>query len=84
MFLRQMLGLPDPEFGHTPVLRHPDGSKLSKQTGASALNNSKALDNIRAALNALGQPAPSSACKSVGDATAWALDHWDRDRIPTQ
>ncbi len=84
MFLRQMLGLPDPEFGHTPVLRHPDGSKLSKQTGAPALNNSKALDNIRAALNALGQPAPSSTCKSVGDAKAWALDHWDRDRIPTQ
>jgi len=84
MFLRQMLGLPDPEFGHTPVLKHPDGSKLSKQSGAPALNDSEALDNIRTALSALGQPAPSSACRSVGDARAWALDHWDRNRIPTQ
>ena len=84
MFLRQMLGLPDPEFGHTHVLRHPDGSKLSKQTGAPALNDGEALVNIRATLSALGQPAPSSACKSVRDAKAWALDHWDRDRIPVQ
>ena len=84
MFLRQILGLPDPEFGHTPILTHPDGSKLSKQTGAAGLNNSKALDNIRAALRVLGQPAPSGACRSVNDANAWALNHWERDRIPTQ
>lgn len=53
--LQQMLGLPTPQYAHIPVLTNAGGQKLSKQTHAPMLDNSRVLDNLRLALKFLKQ-----------------------------
>ncbi len=62
ILLQKVLGLPTPQYLHTPLVLAADGQKLSKQNGAAALGSSKpaqCLANLQAAALALGLPAPS-------------------------
>jgi glutamyl-Q tRNA(Asp) synthetase len=62
ILLQKALGLPTPQYLHTPLVLATDGQKLSKQNGAAALNSSspaQCLANLQAAALALGLPAPS-------------------------
>ncbi|GGX12146.1 glutamyl-Q tRNA(Asp) synthetase [Pigmentiphaga litoralis] len=52
--LQRLLGLPEPRMMHVPVVTNGDGQKLSKQTGATALDPAHALDGLRAAGAHLG------------------------------
>lgn len=83
--LQKALGLPQPVYAHLPLLVHGDGGqKLSKQTGASALDNNRASDNLGEALAQLGQNPPADASRqSVDELLAWAVEHWAIDAIPT-
>lgn len=54
LHLRRLLGLPAPRHLHVPVLVGPDGAKLSKQTGAPAVDANRPLEALDAALEALG------------------------------
>lgn len=47
--LQRLLGLPEPRVMHVPVVANADGQKLSKQTGATALDPARALDGLREA-----------------------------------
>ncbi|NYE23507.1 tRNA glutamyl-Q(34) synthetase GluQRS [Pigmentiphaga litoralis] len=47
--LQRLLGLPEPRMMHVPVVTNADGQKLSKQTGATALDPARALDGLREA-----------------------------------
>jgi len=82
MFLRRILALPDPLYGHTPVLTDALGTKLSKQTGAEAVNNRLALDNLRFALAFLGQPKPDNPINNVSDLLRSAVANWRRSCVP--
>ena len=42
IFLQQTLGLPTPRYLHFPLVLAPSGEKLSKQTGAPALEAARA------------------------------------------
>lgn len=53
--LQSLLGLPQPRYLHLPLLLNPDGSKLSKQNHAPALNDAAPAANLLAALRHLGQ-----------------------------
>ncbi len=52
--LQRLLGLPTPRLLHTPLVLAADGSKLSKQTGAAALDLVSPLDALRRAGTVLG------------------------------
>ncbi|MCD6672452.1 MAG: tRNA glutamyl-Q(34) synthetase GluQRS [Burkholderiaceae bacterium] len=54
LHLRRLLGMPEPRHLHIPVLVGPDGAKLSKQTDAPAVNASRPIETLDAALEALG------------------------------
>ena len=54
--LQQRLGFSTPEYMHIPLVNNEQGVKLSKQTGASALDHQQAPALLVAALNHLGQP----------------------------
>jgi glutamyl-Q tRNA(Asp) synthetase len=54
IYLQRLLGLPTPRYMHVPVLVNERGEKLSKQTGAAALDNSRPLDGLMAAAQFLG------------------------------
>ncbi len=54
IYLQRLLGLPTPGYLHVPVITNALGEKLSKQTGATALDLSHPLDALHAAARFLG------------------------------
>jgi glutamyl-Q tRNA(Asp) synthetase len=69
--LQQALGLPTPQYLHTPLVMGVNGEKLSKQNGASALDLQHPLQALNAAAQALGLPAMPEQTP-IGQ----ALFHW--------
>ena len=58
MHLQRLLGYPTPRYVHVPVVLAADGQKLSKQTGAAALNQARATELLWDALHFLGHRLP--------------------------
>ncbi len=54
IYLQRLLGLPTPRYLHVPVVSNAAGEKLSKQTGATALDRSRPVAELIAAARALG------------------------------
>lgn len=69
--LQQALGLPTPQYLHTPLVLGVNGEKLSKQNGALALDLQHPLQALNAAAQALGLPAMPEQTP-IGQ----ALVHW--------
>ena len=69
ILLQRALGLPTPQYLHTPLVRGANGEKLSKQNGAQALDVSAPLAALNAAAAVLGLPAQ-------GGTLEHALTHW--------
>ena len=67
--LQRALGLPTPQYLHTPLVPGTNGEKLSKQNGAEALDLSEPLKALNAAARVLGLDAQAGP---VAD----ALTHW--------
>ena len=65
-----------PSYGHVPVVRGPDGRKLSKQNGAAALDDERPLDNLRLALQMLGQDCVEAPARSPEQLLCIAVDAW--------
>jgi glutamyl-Q tRNA(Asp) synthetase len=73
ILLQRLLGLPTPRYLHTPLARHADGSKLSKQTGAAPLALDDPLVALRAAARVLGLAAEGT---QIAEWLASALRCW--------
>jgi len=56
ILLQRDLGLPTPQYLHTPLVRGTDGAKLSKQNGARALDLADPVAALQAAAAVLGLP----------------------------
>ncbi|CAM3311765.1 tRNA glutamyl-Q(34) synthetase GluQRS [Polaromonas hydrogenivorans] len=69
ILLQRALGLPTPQYLHTPLVLGANGEKLSKQNGAQALHTSRPLAALNQAAAVLGLP------PQTGD-TADALAAW--------
>ena len=67
--LQRALGLPTPQYLHTPLVLGANGEKLSKQNGAEALDLSEPLKALNAAAGVLGLDAQAGLA-------ADALRHW--------
>jgi glutamyl-Q tRNA(Asp) synthetase len=76
--LQQCLGMPTPQYLHTPLVLAADGHKLSKQNGAAELDLSDPLAALHSAAAALGLPPQPSAstANSLADWLAWAVSAW--------
>ncbi len=84
LYLNRLLKLNDARYMHLPLIKNPDGKKLSKQTGARAINVTQAGEQIVSALEFLGQkPDKKLAQETPQDILKVALAHWDPSLIPT-
>ena len=83
IYLQQCLDYTQPHYAHLPVAVNPAGDKLSKQTGALALDNKLASTNLLKALRFLGQqPEAALLDASPEEILAWAIDHWQLHNVP--
>jgi len=74
IYLQRKLGHPMPAYLHVPVVVDSAGEKLSKQTGAAAIDPARGREALRRAFAFLGQPET--------DDLAEGLHNWDTSRIP--
>jgi glutamyl-Q tRNA(Asp) synthetase len=83
LYLQQLLGYTPPEYLHIPLVRNNRGDKLSKQTGATALDTSQAASLLVRALRILGQPIEQGLDQgTASEVVAHAVKSWDYRRIP--
>lgn len=59
ILLQQLLGLPTPRYLHLPLAVDAAGEKLSKSSGAPAVDATRPAEVIAATLRFLGQPVPA-------------------------
>ena len=74
LLLQRLLGYPRPRYLHVPVAVNARGEKLSKHTGARALDPSRRGELLPRVLSFLGQRATADLDEAVSD--------WDPARIP--
>ena len=72
--LQRLLGHPAPRYLHVPIVLNGAGEKLSKQTGAAALDGADRAPLLMRALDFLGQPQT--------DDLAEAVRNWQPAKIP--
>jgi len=82
VYLQRLLGLPTPAYMHLPLVRGPDGRKLSKQLGSHPVDRTAPLPALVDALAFLGQPLPEAPVGTTRELWAWAVAHWDPDVVP--
>ena len=79
MIIHQALGRLSPKYGHLPIVTDQSGNKLSKQTGAPAVDLDTPNANLRLALGILRQPNPPKYMDCVEDILRHATINWRRD-----
>ena len=84
IYLQQLLGLTAPGYLHLPVAVDGAGHKLSKQTGAAAVDTRNPLPALLAAWRFLGQARPAESPGNLAEFWEWAVGQWDPARIPRQ
>ncbi|MCP4982013.1 MAG: tRNA glutamyl-Q(34) synthetase GluQRS [Gammaproteobacteria bacterium] len=85
IFLQQRLGFDTPSYMHIPLVNNATGVKLSKQTGANAIDQQNAALQLLDALIHLGQsPGPDLLACKPAEILQWAIDNWTPELIPIQ
>ncbi len=83
IYLQQLLGYSTPAYMHLPVVTNAQGEKLSKQTRAAAVDVSRPVSQLIAAVRFLGQTPPMElADSSIASFWQWALENWQPQKIP--
>jgi len=82
LYLQRLLGMPAPAYLHIPVAENRDGQKLSKLTGAAAVDIREPRPVLLQALKALEQTVDDGlgAC-SIGEIWRSAISNWDPARL---
>ncbi|HTT10533.1 MAG TPA: tRNA glutamyl-Q(34) synthetase GluQRS [Burkholderiaceae bacterium] len=78
--LQRALGAAQPRYLHVPIVRTPAGEKLSKQSGALALDRTRVVEELARAGRHLGAPAfgADSPAAFLRLATEWWHERWMR------
>jgi glutamyl-Q tRNA(Asp) synthetase len=76
IYLQRLLGVPTPRYLHVPVVTNAAGEKLSKQTGAQALDLARPLQDLIGAARFLQLPVDQST--SLEDFWVRATAAWAR------
>lgn len=83
LFLQNLLGYQTPQYLHVPLIRNNQGDKLSKQTGAQAINCLDKNKLLIKALRILGQTIEDGLTQaSAREILESAIGNWDYFNIP--
>ncbi len=83
ILLQRSLGYATPSYLHLPAAVNGAGEKLSKQTRARPLDESRPAPALFDALAFLGQEPPVALCDATLDEMwRWAIANWQRTRLP--
>lgn len=83
--LQHRLGFAIPKYMHIPLVNNAEGVKLSKQTGALAIDHGNASKLLVAVLQHLGQTPPTELKQSSpGEILQWTIANWNPKAIPVQ
>lgn len=81
--LQRLLGLATLRYAHLPVVLSESGEKLSKQTGATALDLRAAGALLCKALTFLGQAPPAELAHETPEVVVeWGRAHWNLSVVP--
>ncbi|WP_456376600.1 tRNA glutamyl-Q(34) synthetase GluQRS [Thiolapillus sp.] len=81
IYLQRLLGFPQPEYAHVPLVTDAQGRKLSKQDQARSVSADKPLPALRSAWEFLQQPPAPEEPGNVLEFWQWAASAWDIGRI---
>jgi glutamyl-Q tRNA(Asp) synthetase len=77
IFLQRLLGYAQPTYQHVPIIIDQQGHKLSKQTGAQAVDLRQTATTLYLLLCLLNQQPPANLrSASVADILQWGIEHW--------
>lgn len=83
--LQNLLSFQTPHYLHIPVAENLDGQKLSKLTGATAVDTQHVGPSLVRVLQLLGQqPSRGLANASLGSIWHWAIEHWQVNALENQ
>ncbi len=82
IYLQRLLGYTTPRYLHVPVAVNAAGEKLSKQTGALAIDAAQPAATLARALAFLNQAPPEGL--GARELLDWARSNWRPERIPAQ
>jgi len=83
IYLQQRLGYPTPHYIHLPIALNPLGQKLSKQTGAAAIDTIAPTQLLLQVLEFLGQQPPADLIEAtLEEMWDWAIAHWQLGTVP--
>lgn len=81
--LFQQLNVSPPKYAHIPLILGADGRKLSKQTGAPALEPNQSAKQLVEVLTKLGQQPPKELLlESNKTILQWGIQHWQLSQVP--
>ncbi len=81
MHLIKLLGLPQPNYAHFPVITNQQQQKLSKQNHAKPITHEDPYSGTEVALGLLQQDIPVLAVKSQAELLRYAVKHWQPERL---
>jgi glutamyl-Q tRNA(Asp) synthetase len=83
--LQRRLALPTPAYWHIPLIRDEAGEKLSKGTGAAAVERLSPTAAASQALECLGLTLPAELAGAPPELLwQWALQSWDIERLQVE
>lgn len=82
VWLQQLLGYTTPQYLHIPVVVHENGDKLSKLTGATAVQVDNVPATLLRALRVLGLNPPADLLQAeVQNVWSWAAENWQVGKL---
>jgi glutamyl-Q tRNA(Asp) synthetase len=83
IYLQQLLGLPQPNYAHVPVLMEADNNKLAKSRRSVRLNANSPLTQLLSVFSLLGLDPPRTLqFTALSDAWDWAFAAWHIYKVP--
>jgi glutamyl-Q tRNA(Asp) synthetase len=84
IYIQQLLGFPQPEYAHIPLVTDALGRKLSKQDMDHPVAKAHPLSGLRSAWQFLQQKTPPEDITSTCDFWSWATINWCISSISSQ